>query len=185
MTPNSSPVTYCPVAEFLKRVDLRTVGDWASDTGARIPAVSLPTNANVLAALLDASGMVESAVIKSERYQPSDILRLIGLDPAGNPLVGFTPTAGTAYVYHLVTRIAEGLLWRRRPDISPFPPTFDWAMEELEALKLGGKILPFVETQEAGVPGHHVELETDVLARNLVITQARRFFGARGCDLNG
>jgi hypothetical protein len=185
MTPNSSPVAYCPVSEFLKRVDLRTVGDWASDTGTRVASGALPTDPNVAAALNSASGMFESALLKSERYEPSDVLLMIGLNPDGSAIGGFVPTSGTAFVYEIITRLAEGLLWRRRPDLSPYPPLFDWAMGQLDDLRDGGKILPFVEIQVAGVPDHHVEVEADILQRNLVITEARRFFGSRGCDLNG
>lgn len=176
MTPNSSTTSYCPVNEFLKRVDQRTVGDWASDTGNRIVPTSLPTDLNVIAALMSASGMLESACLKGERYQPTDINLLVNAAP---------PTAATAYVFEVITRLAEGLLWRRRPDLSPYPPLFDWAMNQLEQLEFGGKILAFVEVQDAGIPGRHVDILADVETRGLVVTQARRFIGRRGFELNG
>jgi hypothetical protein len=185
MTPNSSIVSYCPVTEFLKRVDLRTVGDWASDTGVRVIQPALATDPNVASALMSASGMFEAALLKGQRYQPSDVLLMIGLNPDGSSIPGFTATAGTAFVYTLISRLAEGELWRRRPDLSPYPPMFDWAMEQLEELEFGGKILAFLETQAAGIPGHHVDVTTEVEARGLVVTQAKRFLGTRGAELNG
>jgi len=194
MTPNSSVASYCPASEFFKRCDLRTVADWASDSGSRANTtppstnpdpVALGQNVNVVAALASASGMFESALLKGKRYQPSDVQTLIGIDSSGNAIAGFVPTNGTAYVYEVVTRLAEGMLWRRRPDLSPYPPMFDWAMDQLDQLGAGGAILPFAETQQAGIPGHHVETTVDVETRNLVLTQAKRYFGRRGCELNG
>lgn len=179
MTPNTSATSYLPVAEFLKRCDQRTVGDWVSDTGSRIPAGSLPTDLNLLAATLTASGMFESAVIKSQRYQPSDIATLL----LGDSITGIS--AGQAYVYEVLTRLTEGLLWQRRPSVAPYPPLFDWAMEQLEQLQDSRKILPFLETQDAGVPAHHVDTAADVETRGLVVTQARRYFGRRANELNG
>ncbi len=174
LTPNTSATAYLPVTECVKRVDQRTVGDWCSDNGTRVTPSELLTDPNLAAALLSASGMLESAILKAERYEPDDIAALIA-----------TPSAGQAYIYEVLTRLTEGLLWQRRPSIAPYPPLFDWAMDQLEQLGNGSKILPFAETQDAGLPAHHVDVEADVQGRRLVVTQARRFYGRRGFDLNG
>ena len=109
MTPASSPNAYCPVTEFLKRVDLRTVAQKASDTGVDIPQSLLPVNANVLAALLTASGMFESAVLCGKRYQLADLQALAGM-PFGvglSAVPGGTIVAGT-YGYLVTTTTASG-----------------------------------------------------------------------------
>lgn len=61
-TPLSSSGSLLPVSEFLKRCDQRTVADLCADDGERVDTSTLSSNANLLAALLDASGEVLSLI---------------------------------------------------------------------------------------------------------------------------
>ena len=109
LTPATSATSYCPAAEFLKRVDQRTIQQLCGDAGVDVPLNLLQSNANLLAALLTASGMVESAIFAGKRYQVADLQALSGT-PAGvllGSVMGGTIAAGT-YGYVVTTTTAAG-----------------------------------------------------------------------------
>lgn len=163
----SSATAYCSVAEFLKRSDLRTVGQLASDTNVAVAEADLPYNVNVLAALDDASGMLESACLAGERYTPVDLLGLTGVT--------------AAFLRMLVSTLAMGRLVMRRPDKKyPMPPDYEEALAWLDRLRLGERVFSILETQKAG----HYQIddirEQDLVKLNLATYQAMRLFGVRG-----
>lgn len=169
MTPNSATSSYLAASDFLARMDARTVGDLCSDSGVRISASALigpPVNANLQAALDDAAGTVESACLKGQRYQPTDLSALIGVSQK--------------YLWRLIATLAMAFLVQRRPDLNrPLPLALPWAMDQLEKLGQGERIFGMVEAQEAGLPQVYQELATDVQRRDLIDVQGRRFFGRR------
>jgi hypothetical protein len=165
-TPNSSAVSYLSAADMLNRADARLVGDLVSMNGVRVQLPALLTNPVLLAALADASGEVEAAVLRGNRYQPADLLALTGV--------------GQTRLYRLVKDLAMLLLFHLRDDVGPVPPKYTSALEELEKLACGERIFSFVESQNAGLMQHAKETWSDRRARNLLSYQARRFFGPRG-----
>ncbi len=166
-TVNTSAASYLTAAEFLKRADLRTVGDLCSDTGTRITAAALLTNDNLTAALLDASGILEQAMLRGQLYQPVDLAALTG--------------AGQAALFRLLTRLTTCLLFERRPDLELKQPWLWEAVEEqLQKLREGERIFSFLETQAAGILNDVTETATDVQARDGITYQMKRYFGRRG-----
>ncbi len=185
-TVNSSAVTYLPAGEFVKRADLRTVGDLVSDNGVRVAAGALPSDPNLAAALLDASGVFESHLLAGGRYQPVDVQNLVGLTtvpPTVPPAA--VPNAGQGLVYRLLHDLTMHYLWERRPDLGPVPEKFKWTMEFLDRLAKGERILPFLETQAAGVL--HADLETPAVVEDRYLTtlQAEGLFGRRNNRAGG
>ncbi len=166
-TVQTSAASLLTVAEFLKRADLRTVGDLCSDTGTRITSGGLATDTHLAAALLDATGIVEQACLVAKRYLPADLAALTG--------------AGLGSLYRLLSRLTLCLLFERRPDLEMKQPwIWEWVEEQLEKLRQGERIFPFTETEDAGLI--HIEVETapEVEARNGISYIMQRMWGRRG-----
>jgi hypothetical protein len=176
LTPNSTTVAYLPVADFLARCDQRVVADLVSDTGAAVSTASLSANANLLAVLFDACGILETALLRGNRYQPSDLANLLALSGALKPAT--VPNAGQALVYRLLTDLTMSLLYDRRTDLVA-PERLVWVGEFLEKLAQGERILPFVETQAAGVLSADQENPNTVENRNLTSYEMRDLYGRR------
>ena len=165
-TVSTSSSSYMSVAEFLKRADHRTVGDLVSDTGQRVSSSNLPNNTNLLACLLDACGMVESAATVGKRYTPDDLAALTG--------------ASRGHLFRLITRLTMLMLFERRPDRElRMPEIVQSALDDLDALARGIRIFGFIENQEAGYLDHEKEVAADVTDRNGTVVIAGRFFGTR------
>lgn len=168
-TPNSNASSYLDATTYLTRVDWRTVGDLCSDTGSRLPQQQLlgpPVNANLQAALDDASGEVEAACTVGARYDPTDLAGLTGVSQK--------------YLFRLIATLATAYLVQRRPELNkPLPPAYEAAQKALEYLAAGGRIFGLREVQQAGNPLTYKETVGDVWARDLIVTQGRRFFGRR------
>lgn len=165
-TPLSNATSYASAADFLGRYDARSVGDYVSDLGVKVDPVSLLTNANLLTALADASGMVESACLVGLRYQPSDLAGL-----TGNSL---------SFLKRLVCDLAIGMLMMRRPQKDrPIPVTYEMALEFLERLRTGERIFGIQETAEAGTPQSRIQDQGKRNTLNLASLQAGRYFGNR------
>jgi hypothetical protein len=168
----------CPPAEFLKRIDPFVIGKLASDdpNGIPIPPVSLPTNPNVIAALLDASGEVESAIAKGERYQADDIQAILTANPQ---------TAATGKLFRMVSDLAWVFLFERRPNKDiPEPPSLKRTLAMLDELAQGKRIFYFQETADAGLgPVEFEASPADVMQRNGAVQQARPFYGQTSDDV--
>lgn len=156
---------YLTVANFLLRCDQRTVADLVSDDGTAVDTSTLATNDKLIAALVDASGLVEGSAMRGGKYSPSDLAALTGV------------AAGR--LYRLITEIAVRYLYERRPDKGPAPEMSKLALEELELLRKGESVFGTVETFAAQSMDHEVETSRRVVDRDGTSFQSRRFFGRR------
>lgn len=169
-TPLTNSGSYLTPAAFLARCDARTVGDLCSDNGTRITAAQLLTDANLAAALLDASGEVEAAAMKGARYAPVDLLA-----------ISTTTGAAQGKLFRMIARLTLAYLYERRPDHKEKPPATILAIEkQLEELRDGIMVFGTVETSGAQTLEAVVETSQDVENRNLTVVQASRYFGVRG-----
>lgn len=75
---DTSHAAYVTPEEFLARYDARLIADLVSDSDNSVPIDQLPGNSKLLAALADASGIVEAAVLSGGRYDSSDLASLSG-----------------------------------------------------------------------------------------------------------
>lgn len=64
---------YATTADFLTRYDARLIADLASDTGTAVQGIVLSTNANVVAAVTDASADIDAALFMGDRYTPAQL----------------------------------------------------------------------------------------------------------------
>lgn len=160
-----------PVAEFLKRVDPLAVGKLASDVaGVPVVAGALPTNPNVLAALLDASGLFESACSVGGRYSKEDIAVILAAPT----------TAACGMMWRILTDIAWAGLFERRPNKDiPTPPSLERSLAWLDMLADGRRIFPFLQSEDAGVMEVVHVTPDDIEQRNGAVYQARAFYGTR------
>ncbi len=166
----SSTTTLCPVAEFLKRVDNTAVATLASDVaGVPVAQLALPTDPNVLAALMTATGTFESAVMMGAKYSHDDLQALL------------TTTCGSqAMMFDIIADLAWMGLYKRRPNMNVAPPaSARQSMEWLDLLAQGKRIFAFQETQDATVMEKSDATIADIDARNGVVTQAQDYFGRR------
>ncbi len=162
---------YLSVAEFLLRCDARFVGDMVSDDGTAVEPGSLTANTKLIAVLLDASGLVESAAMRGAKYAPEDLEALTG--------------AAAGRLYRLITEIAVRYLYERRPDRGPPPEMSKQAMEELLLLRQGEMVFGTVETAAAQNMDHEIETSRQVEIRYGTTFQAGRFFGRRSNRADG
>jgi len=182
-TINSSTVSYAQPSDLFLFYDLRTVADLASDTGTRIGGspnpnpTTLAANTNVLAALWLASGWLEAACLRSNRYFPADLLALATVAPqVGQPF----GNVSQMLLKRIVCAIAMGEMWKRRPRTSKAPEFYVESMKMLEDLANGERLFSFEENEVASIPSAYVEQPADVWQRGLVAQQACRYFGATG-----
>lgn len=171
MTLISSATSLCPVAEFLKRVDRLAVAKLASDdtTGKPVPDSSLATDPNVAAALLDATGMFETAVMMGGKYAPADLALLFS-----------TPCGSQGLMFRIISDIAWIGLFKRRPNMNvEVPPTVKESLQWLDMLAMGKRIFGFQETQDATVMEKSDATSSDVWQRNSSVDQSVAYWGRR------
>jgi hypothetical protein len=176
-TPASSATSYCSVPQFLYYYDWRSVADLVSDLGARATQSSLTSDPNLAAILLAASGRVESATFRGQRYiidpvsGQNDLASLIG--------------ASASTLQKLVADLAFGFLFERRPNPGVEPPiSYQLAIATLDQLRDGELVFGLVETMAAGHSSHLTENAWNAAGRNLSSFVARRYFGRRGAYRN-
>lgn len=173
----SSTTAYSTPAHLLQRYDLRTVGRLLSDDGATTLTQAQILASTVLASFqLEASGRAEAACLRGGRYTAADLLAL------QTP----TMTAGGELLAGLVDDLSMWRLWRRRPQKeAQEPAAVKDAFAMLEELETGAMVFGFQETADAGRIEHARMSPRQVIARNGVEQQMRRYFGSRRADTDG
>lgn len=121
-------MSYASPAEFLKRYDSRIVGDLVRDDGEQATATELLYDDNLQAALDDASGDIDAALLVGERYYPSDLAALTG--------------NSQTLLIRMCCDIAMAFLLRRRPskDADKDTARLELAESHLRKLRDGEQI---------------------------------------------
>jgi phage gp36-like protein len=134
-------MSYATPADLLARYNLQVIGQLASDTSTALTALQILTDPNVQAALDDAAGVIDGALLRGQRYSVVDLTTL-----TGNSLA-------------LLKRInCDGAfinLWKRK-SWDGQEERLDRAMEDFEKmlrkLATGEEIFNVPSDIEAGVP---------------------------------
>lgn len=188
LTPNSSLTPYIQPSELLSRYDYRAVGMLVSDdnTICSYTTPATQTYANILAQIsntstiyyanfnttaLGASGELESACLKGDRYQPPDLQALI---TQGGVSAG--------YLKDIVAALQVMRLYNRRGGLQPSDlavKRYEVAQAELLNLANGSSIFSFQETEDAGVPDSAYLTHFQILRQQFMPTAYRRAFGIR------
>jgi len=190
VTPNSGSTTYLTPQEFLTRRDARSVYQYATDsdgdpllggnsasTAAMIAALvnpATPQGAILAALLMDASGMLESACLRSGRYSPADLAALTG-NSAG-------------YMKRILSSMVMYGLMTRRP--GPTPPDtivqdYTDAVKALSDLSEGTKIFAFAEAEAAGLPATRRYTIRDQISNDMISALYYPMFGTRAIARRG
>lgn len=154
-------------ADLTDRYDARDIGDLASDTGTAIVEGDLAANPKVVAAINDALGDIESALVAGARYT---VTQLEGL--AGVALAKFKRLAcGRAMFYLLSRRPAQN------PDkLKQFD---EWTEDQLERLRVGENIFNLDEQKDAGVIDHQFMSAVDASNLPTIRNRVRNTYPAR------
>jgi phage gp36-like protein len=153
-------MAYATGTDLLARYDSRTIGDLVQDVGARVTS-NLDTNTNLLAALEDGAGLINSAALVGNRFTEAQLLALTG--------------TGKAFLVRLNCDLAFAFLRQRRGyDIEQFPlvkETFHY----LDRLRLGERIFDVAEAKAAGNTTAAATSQQTILDQNLVRDNYRYF----------
>lgn len=131
-------MSYCTATDLLKRYDARIIGDLIGDNNARVEAASIVSDPNVQAALDDASGMINSAILVAQKYTSLQLAALTGADQA--------------FLVRLVCNLAFGLLTIRRGLPKDKLEQYEEALETLKMLRSGERVFAVPENEAAGNP---------------------------------
>lgn len=156
-------MSYATPAELLARYDARTLGQLVRDDGRQATESELTTSTRVQAALDDASGEIDAALLVGGRYRPSDLAKLKG--------------NAKSMLVRLTCWIAMRHLWGRRPYLED--PAKDEAENQarkmLTALRKGELMFAVDEDDalHASLPVMVRDTPETVRAQNLTVDRAR------------
>jgi phage gp36-like protein len=171
LTPNSNATAYAAPADLFARYDPRVIADLCGDLGSRVGGspnpnlTTLAANTAITTALSVASGWVEAACLKGERYGTADLAAANG--------------NSQALLVQLVCDLAMGELWKHKHLRHPAEAWYGEAKGLLLALAEGELIFAFLEAEQAGLAVDDRETSQDVDARYLTTRQAYRLYGRR------
>jgi len=133
-------MSYATPANLLARVDARIVNDLIGDDNIAISPIDLLTHATVQAALDDASGDIDAALLTAQRYSTAD-------------LTGLTGNA-QKHLIRMCSDIAFAYLLMRRPSVSPDMADAyrKLSQEHLDKLAKGYNVFDLTSQQTASLP---------------------------------
>ena len=153
-TPVTTTVSYCSPQQALLFHDYEQIADLLRDGDDARPSRGGVLGSGMFAQLLlAASGKLESACLRGQRYNVEDLLAFSAKAAADSIAAGVPVyNAGWALLQKLVADLMFWELTQRRQPASANPdrvPGAKEALATLEALKTGERIFPFLETQLA------------------------------------
>lgn len=159
-------MSYAIPQDILGRYDARVLGDLVTDIGVQVSPLSLLTNKVLQTCLDDASGIVDSAVLVSQRYTPSDLTGLTGVD--------------AAFLIRIVCDLAYVLLYQRRGKEDYAKLAQHQRSEEvLERLRQGVAVFNVAGALEADFAQTSFMTAVQYEALNDEVTYASRLFPVR------
>ena len=165
---------YAQISDLLNCYDNNRLADLVVDGTAR-PA-SLAGNTILLAMLQQASGMIDAACQRGQKYSQTDLLNIAsGFDPLN---VQINMQTSQALMVRLTCDLAYGLLVGRRgysaEDSQAEAPRYAEALKTLKLLADGDMIFVTAGALAAGLPQSQVTISQRV---GLLSGAARRYFG--------
>lgn len=164
--------SYATPADLVKRYDARDIGDLADDTGNQVAAGDLDDDPNVLAALEDASGDIDSALLAGNRYTVAELAAL-----TGNSL---------SKLKRLTCDIAMAYLLGRRPAHDPdrLKAFEERCRSMLERLRKGENVFDITAVKEAGVIDRGTPSAVDYDRMQLMRDRTRNYYPRRSFPTN-
>jgi len=160
---------YADASDMIARYDSRTLGELVKDDGQREEEVDLATNGKMTTALSTATGHVNAACLRGNRYTVAELEALTG--------------ESAEYLNDIVCAQAFWILWRRRPygDDALRKAAKEEADVAVDQLRSGDMVFDITAQKDAGIP------QIDTIARatissewEMVVDKARpRFYPRR------
>jgi phage gp36-like protein len=162
-------LAYASSADMTARYDENVLKDLSSDDGT--PAAQLATATAMTAALDDASGQIEAAVLVAQMYQVSDLTAL-----TGNSL---------ALLKQITCDIAMYRMLKRRPEKygKELVEAKKYCDEYLEMLRQGKRVFNVAANIAAGLPTVDGPSARVYERLNLLPDRTRNYYPARGSRL--
>lgn len=160
--------SYAAPSDLIVRFDVRTIQDLASDTGTEVDADDLPTDTNVLAALSDASGRMDAAVLVGKLYTTTQLEAL-----TGNSL---------ALLKRICCELAMAFLIQRRPErygAETLKAARDASEEYLDRLRNGERLFDIEAAKDAGLPTIDGPTTVQYETMNLIPDRTKNFYPSR------
>ena len=156
---------YATGTDLIQRYDVDQVGDLATDEREELDRVAIPTHPNVLAALLDASGEIDAAMMAGGRYTPAELAGIT--DNTKNHLIRMT------------CAIAMACLIERRPDRASQEIAESYrktARGHLEPLRRGENVFGIQAVISAGTIAIETVQSVSIEDLNLLPGRMSRYF---------
>ena len=165
-------MAYATPAQFLERYDERLLGDLVSDDNSQVSPSALLTDSNLQAALDDASGDIDAALITGQRYTTDDLDGLTG--------------NSQKHLIRITCDIAFVLLLTRRGSMDPETRRSHMAVAEdhLERLRKGLNIFNLDDQKDAGVVETAGPTRVDLTNLNLMRDRTRNYYPVRQLPFN-
>ena len=162
-----STTTYATGSQLLERYDARILGDLVADDNTQIAAAALPANANIVAALEDASGDIDAALLVGRRYSPDDLSGLTG--------------NAAKHLIRITCDIAVSYLLRRRVQQDPERAGAQMQLAEtpLDSLRNGINVFGLDPQMDAGKPTTTGPSTPDYNNLNLMRDRTRNYYPAK------
>ena len=155
-------MSYATPTDLIARKDSRSLGDLVNDDNTRADETALATNTKLQAALDDASGEIDSALLQGQRYAATDLAAL-----TGNSL---------ALLKRICCDIAFGLLYQRRPEFESEEESEiaqSRARKHLKMLRSGEHVFDVPAVEQAGLPEITGASRVTIQNLNMIVDQAR------------
>lgn len=172
-------MAYCTGAQFLERYDARRIADLIRDDGVKLStgfAAYVLSNANLLAALEDASAEIDAAAFVGKRYNKARLMDLVAVNNGGILI-----NTGGFLLIRLVADIAfENLNTRRglaATQVEQLSPKASKAREMLQLLRSGERIFTTTDEGNADAGLMQTVSLTGTQSSNM-LNSTFRFFGA-------
>lgn len=125
------------------RYDVRTLGDLLSDDGHAVSAQELNNNDYLKTLLLEATGEIKAALLRSQRYTSDELDAVIS---AGSDTA--------EYLKGICCELTFWKIWERKPyvDAQQRLQAKQFTRDTLESLRTGAFSLDVSRHQEAGTP---------------------------------
>ncbi|MCC7424820.1 MAG: DUF1320 family protein [Planctomycetaceae bacterium] len=164
--------SYATPAQIIERYDVRDIGQLVADDDTQVAAGDLDDNTVLLAALADASGDIEAALLAGERYTVANLEGLTG--NSASKLVRLTCDIAMAYLYG------------RRPAHDPdkLKAFEERAAKQLERLRKGENVFNLAPQKEAGRIDHATPSAADISKMQLLRDRCPGYYPKRTFPTN-
>lgn len=163
-------MAYATVVDLTDRYDSRDLGDLASDSNATVSETALKSDRKVLAALADASGEIDAALLVGNRYTPMELANVTGFSKS--------------HLTRITCDIAAARIMARRMgrDVEKVKAMNELAEGHLERLRKGENVFNLTDQKSAGNPsatGLSVVEYSDPNTSNLIRDRVRNYYPGR------